>query len=412
MGGGAVSHGAVGGEAVGAHVVGSDAEALQIADAFAATLRDGAAERDRQARVPVEELAALGRSGLLGLTVPARLGGADVSAVTLAEVFRRLAVADPSVAQVPQNHYVFVSVLRHDGTEEQQRRLLGDVLTGARFGNALSERGTKHVMDMRTRLLPAADGTLRLNGTKYYCTGALTATWIPVFALDEADRLVVAYVPRDADGVEVLQDWSAFGQRATMSGTTRLTDVAVAPENVVAHWHTYERPQVAGAFGQILHAAIDVGIAGAALADGARFVREQARPWFEAAEERAADEPHVLLRFGQLGAKVHAAEALLRRAAETLDAAAAQGPRPSAEAAGAASLAVAEAKAFGGDVAVEVASEIFGLMGASASDAAHDLDRHWRNARTHTLHDPARWKYVHNGNHIINGVLPPNHGLV
>jgi len=404
---------AVAGEAAGrAHVIGSEAEALEVADAFAATLRDGAAERDRQGRVPVEELAALGRSGLLGLTVPARLGGADVSAVTLVEVFRRLAAADPAVAQVPQNHYVFVSVLRHDGTADQQRRLLGEVLGGARFGNALSERGTKHVMDMRTRLLPAADGTLRLNGTKYYCTGALTATWIPVYALDEQDRLVVAYVPRHADGVEVLQDWTAFGQRATMSGTTRLTDVVVAPENVVAHWPTYERPQVAGAFGQIMHAAIDVGIAGAALADGARFVRERARPWFEAAEERAADEPHVLLRFGQLGAKVHAAEALLRRAAETLDAATAEGPRPTAQAAGAASLAVAEAKAFGGDVAVEVASEIFGLMGASAADAAHDLDRHWRNVRTHTLHDPARWKYVHNGNHIVNGVLPPNHGLI
>jgi alkylation response protein AidB-like acyl-CoA dehydrogenase len=45
------------------------------------------------------------------------------------------------------------------------------------------------------------------------------------------------------------------------------------------------------------------------------------------------------------------------------------------------------------------------LSGASAADARYDLDRHWRNARTHSIHDPADWKY----HHEVNGVLPPNH---
>jgi SfnB family sulfur acquisition oxidoreductase len=397
--------------ATGARVIASDAEAIEVATALADDIRPGAIARDRATGPPVEELEAIGRSGLLGLTVPREFGGPDVSHVTLGEVFRILAAADPSVAQVPQNHYVFVGVLRLDGTPDQKRRFLGEVLAGARFGNALSERGTKHVMDIRTRLRRAPDGTLRLDGRKYYCTGALTAQWIPVFALDDEDRLVVPYVPRDAPGVEVLQDWTAFGQRATMSGTAIFTDVAVPEEDVVSHWHTYERPQTAGAFGQFLHAAIDVGIAEEALRDGARFVRERARPWFEAGVERLGDEPAVLLRFGELATKVHAAAALLRRAGEALDAAPPDGG-PTAEAAGAASLAVAEAKAFAGDVAVEVSSEIFSVAGTSAADAAHGLDRHWRNARTHTLHDPNRWKYIHSGNHVVNGTLPPNHGLI
>ncbi|WP_244540208.1 hypothetical protein [Kaistia soli] len=40
------------------------------------------------------------------------------------------------------------------------------------------------------------------------------------------------------------------------------------------------------------------------------------------------------------------------------------------------------------------------------------LHRHWRNARTHTLHDANRWKYLHIGNFTANGTYPPNHGLI
>ena len=75
-------------------------------------------------------------------------------------------------------------------------------------------------------------------------------------------------------------------------------------------------------------------------------------------------------------------------------------------------VAVAQAKAFGSEVAVEVASDLFSLSGASAADERHDLSRHWRNARTHASHDPADWKYHHVGNYLLNDVPPPNHGQV
>ena len=39
-----------------------------------------------------------------------------------------------------------------------------------------------------------------------------------------------------------------------------------------------------------------------------------------------------------------------------------------------------------------------------------NLHRHWRNARTHTLHDPASWKVQHLGRYALEGTLPPNHG--
>jgi alkylation response protein AidB-like acyl-CoA dehydrogenase len=73
----------------------------------------------------------------------------------------------------------------------------------------------------------------------------------------------------------------------------------------------------------------------------------------------------------------------------------------------------AAAKAFGGETALRVATEIFDFSGSSASDGRHGLDRHWRNARTHTLHDPARSKHMHLGRHLVDGIAPPpEHALV
>jgi alkylation response protein AidB-like acyl-CoA dehydrogenase len=81
-----------------------------------------------------------------------------------------------------------------------------------------------------------------------------------------------------------------------------------------------------------------------------------------------------------------------------------------AEAAARGSLAVAAAKAMGSEVAVHVASELFALCGTSATDERWDLGRHWRNARTHSVHDPVDWKYHHIGAYELGDVLPPSHG--
>jgi alkylation response protein AidB-like acyl-CoA dehydrogenase len=75
-------------------------------------------------------------------------------------------------------------------------------------------------------------------------------------------------------------------------------------------------------------------------------------------------------------------------------------------------LEVAAAKALAQEFAVEIASGIFELTGTSGTDGEANLDRHWRNVRTHSLHDPARWKYVHLGNHTLHGDRPPRLGLV
>jgi SfnB family sulfur acquisition oxidoreductase len=397
----------------GAAVVTSGAEATAAAREYAASIADGVIGRDRSGTVPAAELAALDASGLLAITVPREHGGPDLPASVLAEVIRSIAAVDPAIAQVPQAHFLFVDVLAVWGTRQQQRRLFTDVLNGARLGNGLAERGGQHAQDLKTRLSGRGSGT-RLQGRKYYCTGAITARWIGVSALDDSGHLVLALVERGAAGLKIDEDWNVMGQRATVSGTMTLDDVPVDPALVIPYERAFQVPQQLGARAQLVHAAIQVGIAGGALRDAGEFVRTRARPFFETVRggwaERASDDPHTIRRFGQLATRVRAAEALLASAAATLDEVT-RHPRDSAEAARG-SLAVAQAKAFGSEIAVEVASDLFSLSGASAADERYDLSRHWRNARTHASHDPADWKYHHVGNYLLNQVLPPNHGQI
>jgi SfnB family sulfur acquisition oxidoreductase len=402
-----------------APVLSSAADAVAAARGYAESIADGAIDRDRTGKVPYQELAALDASGLLGITVPAAFGGPDLPPTVLAEVIRTIAAVDPAIAQIPQAHYLFVDVLATHGSREQQRRLFADVLAGARIGNGMAERGGKHAQDLKTRLHssppdpPRPDGAaLLLNGRKYYCTGAISARWIGVTALDPADRLVLVFVDRHAPGVTIDDDWDVMGQRATVSGTATFEHVPVEPGLVIPYASVFEVPQQLGARTQLVHTAIQVGIAGGALRDARGFVRDKARPFFEATRsglaDTAATDPHTIHRFGRLATQVAAAEALLVAAAAEL----AEVTRfpVDAEEAARGSIAVAEAKAFASDTAVEVASDLFALAGASAADERHDLSRHWRNARTHASHDPVDWKYHHVGNYLLNDALPPNHG--
>ncbi|GAA1527482.1 SfnB family sulfur acquisition oxidoreductase [Nocardioides humi] len=388
------------------------AAAAELADRFA----EESALRDRERILPVAEVDALSASGLLAITVPEEYGGPGLGAAVLTEVVRLVATGDPSIAQIPHSHFVYVNALVEQGTEEQRRFLLGEVVAGRRFGNAQSEIGSRHVREHATTLRPdpAAPGGWVLDGEKGYATGALLAHWVPVLAhLGEGGPLSVAWVERDAPGLTVIDDWDGLGQRTTASGTVRLEGVRVAADRVTPYHLTFERPQVYGAFAQLLHAAIDAGIARAAVRDAAAFVSTSSRPYPDALAlydtSGAADDPLVVQAFGEVELQVRAAEALLAEAGRAVDRARAD---LTAATAAEASLAVAAARASTTAASLEASSRLFEVSGTRSALRGLDLDRHWRNARTHTLHDPAAWKVHHLGRFAIDGTPPPNHGQV
>ncbi|MBX4905191.1 SfnB family sulfur acquisition oxidoreductase [Rhizobium bangladeshense] len=386
----------------------SDEEAIATARRLAAQFAARAAERDADRILPFAELDLLAQSGLLAITVPSQFGGLDVSNAVLAEITAILSEADGSIGQIPQNHFYILEALRTDGSEEQQRYFFGRVLAGDRFGNALSERGTKTVGHYNTRITRDGPGN-RINGRKFYSTGVLFADWITVFALDPEDRLTMAFVPRGTEGLEIVDDWDGFGQRTTGSGTTILDNVYVSADSVVFHHRGFERPTTIGSVGQIIHAGIDLGIARAAFAETLDFVRTKSRPWMDSGLDRASDDPLTIAKVGQIAIRLEAATALVERAGHKVDAAQVETTEAKVIEA---TLAVAAAKVLTTEVALEASNTLFELAGTSSVQVGLNLDRHWRNARTHTLHDPVRWKYHVVGNYHLNGVLPPKNGAL
>ncbi len=392
----------------GATLLKSDAEALEAARALAPILAEGAVARDRDRILPRRELDLFSASGLWGMTVPRAYGGAAVSFETVADVIAIISQADPSIGQIPQNHLGVVEALRVTGSEEQKRRFYAGVLEGKRFGNAFSESGSRNAGTFDTRLRPDGDG-FSVTGRKFYATGALFADIIPVAATGDDEKVYLVFVDPHASGLTITDDWSGFGQRTTASGSVTLENVRVAARDVVPAHLGYDSPSANGPVSQIIQAAVDLGIARAAIADTIDFVRTLSRPWIDSGQERASDDPYTIAAIGDLQIRLHAAEAVLSLAGRAVDAAIETATERTV---GDASLKVAEAKVLTTEIAILAGNKLHELAGTRSVLAAHGLDRHWRNARTHTLHDPVRWKYALVGNHALNGVLPPRHAWI
>ena len=380
-------------------------EALSAARELAQAFALEASDRDRTRRLPRAEVERFSRSGLWAIQVPKAYGGPDLSTVTLSTVIKIIAEADPSIAQIPQNHYCFVEHIARIGSPEQRDFYLARVLNGERFGNGFSEKAGANIRDIQTRF-ENRNGQLILNGEKFYSTGALFAHWVPIVGLDPEGKPLVAILPRDTPGLEIIDDWSGFGQRTTASGTIRIQNVKATPDQLLYTRRAYENATAAGPYAQINHAAIDTGIASAAIRDLVQFVRTRSRPWIDSGVERASDDPHVIRDVGRLVTSLHGAEALLERASRLLDVARSN---PGEDSVAAASVATAEARIASTEVAIEASNKLFELAGSRAALEADNLDRHWRNARVHTLHDPVRWKHHAVGDFYLNDRKPPRH---
>jgi SfnB family sulfur acquisition oxidoreductase len=388
-----------------AHVIRSDAEAITIAERLAVELSKGAAARDRDRISPLEQVDAFSQSGLWSINVPRAFDGPEVSYATLARVIEILAAADPSVAQISQNHLGIVAAIRSTSGVEQQALLFAEVLKGRRFGNAFSERGTKRAAEFATTLTPSGDGYI-VRGEKFYCTGALLAHLVPIVATGLDGKAYYAIAERDAPGLTVIDDWSSFGQRTTQSGTVLLENVYVPASHVVPAHIGYDNPTADGPIFQIIQVAIDGGIAANAIADTIDFIRSKSRPWVDSGLELASDDPHVIADIGRLEFRLHGAQALTERAGRAIDVAVAN---PNEATVTAAQVATAEAKIATTEIAIDATNKLFELAGTRSTLAEHNLDRHWRNARAHTLHDPVRWKIHAVGNYYLNGIHPPRH---
>lgn len=371
-----------------------------------------AARLEARRELPYASVDLVRRSGLGALRVPARYGGPGASLADLFQVVIDLAAADSNVAQALRPHFGFVEHLISAAPEPARERWFGRIAGGALIGNAITETATRHPGEFRTTVTRSDDGDgYRLNGTKYYSTGSLFADYVLVTAVNEEEELVWVVLPKDRPGLRLADDWDSMGQRTTASGTTEFHDVRVLPEEIRVDLTARERRTHIGPYYQLYLAAVQTGIAKNALRDAVGYARSKARAVLHAGVERAVDDPLVQHAIGEIAALAYGAEAAVLRAASAIDTALAE-PSPD-EVAGAepaladAAVQVAQTQVVAAHASLRAAERLFDVGGASATRGEHNFDRHWRNARTVSSHNPIPHKARVAGDYHLNDQPPP-----
>lgn len=387
-------------------------EAEAIAAAHEAAARIAALARDAALNDEIPHAAAeiLSASGVTAIYLPRELGGLGASIETVVDTVRIISAADGGVGQILQIHNVMIRGVFARPDDDFRARLVADILAGKRFGNALAE-GRGKLKGGLTRLSQDADGTWRLNGRKTFATGCYLADWISISATSDQGPAGVL-LHRDTPGLTLHDDWDAFGQQHSVSGSISFDDVVVdprfAPGQAGGAGGPAGMPRTGLTWPQILHAAIDTGVARGALEAATAYIRDNQRPWVEAGVERAGDEHHTIHRIGEYAVAVRAAESALRYAARAFDAFKADPGNRALE--DELILAVATARAQSDEASLFVGSDIFALTGANSTLDRWNLARYWADARVHTIHDPIRWRIYHVGNFYLNDVPPDEYG--
>ena len=368
-----------------------------------ARIADGALAREQDRLLPFEQVRWLNEAGFGKLRVPGEHGGDGIGFEPFFRLLIELAEADSSVAHLYRSHFAFVETVGLESVEFQNR-WFPRVVAGEIFGNAATERSGNMLGATGTTLTRNGENWL-LNGKKFYTTGTIFAEWIAVTASTEGvEGRQYAVVSTTQPGVEILDDWDGFGQQLTGTGTTIFRDAVVPAANIIQRSvSTTHEP----AFFQLVLLAVLAGIGRAALADARVLVRDRKRTFNTGSGELFRHDPLILQLVGHLSAKAFAAESVVLAAARELDAAA--DPE----------LALSPVQRYvRGEVAVEkaqllvpelvqsAAQQLFDITGASSTSKSKSLDRHWRNARTVSTHNPAVFKARIVGDYEVNGTTP------
>ncbi|KVD49715.1 acyl-CoA dehydrogenase [Burkholderia sp. MSMB1072] len=368
-------------------------------------LRASAAERDRAGGHAAQEKQWLADAGLLTLAVPRAFGGQEAAWPAIYDVIRQVARVDSALAHLVGFQCLqVVSVDVWGSAAQRERYLRGTVDERWWWGNAVNP------LDTRLVATATADGGYRLDGVKGFCSGTRGSQRMTVSAHDPATgRTVFGVVPTDRVGITVNEDWDPIGQRQTDSGSVRFDGVALAADEVLHRSETPPTPRATlrTLVSQLVLTNLFVGLAEGALAEARDYVRRHGRPWIHSGVERAEDDPYTLQRFGDMRVRAIAAAALADRAAGTLQHAWARQDALTADERAEVALAVSEAKIVAQRAALDNGEALFDACGARATAASLGLDRFWRNARTHTLHDPLDYRLRDVGRFALTAELPP-----
>ncbi|MFW0788671.1 acyl-CoA dehydrogenase family protein [Gordonia sp. CPCC 205333] len=376
----------------------------RFAPIFARIARDNV-ERERTRAFPYDEVTDLKDAGFGRLRIPENHGGLGASLEQTFVLLARLAEADPNVAHVFRNHLAFVED-RLNAPASQSVRWLERFRDGDFVGGGWTEAGNGTLANIATRV--ERDGNRhRVTGAKFYATGSLYADWLDVLGKTDDGAYLTLLVRRDDAGVTLTDDWDGFGQQTTASGSATYEGAQADSSDV---FDIGERFVYQGPFYQVAILSVLTGIIRAALRDGVAALRERGRNYPQGLDPVPARDPQLLQVIGEVSQAGFAAEAALRHVARSLDRLAAaiadRGRDAVDDIITEAQVATDQAQAVVVRNALEATTHIFDALGSSGVSKTRLLDRHWRNARTLSSHNPVVYKSRIIGDWLVNGTDP------
>lgn len=374
-------------------------KAVDLRDIFA---RD-AAERDRAGGKPLDQLALLKASGLLNLLIPKEFGGSGERWSTALKIVREFAKVDGALGHLYGYHFGSQHAAYLRGTSKQAADIFRRSAAGNWFWGNTANSFSKSLFGRKD-----GEGFI-LDGYRPFTSGSHIADYLQVAWEDhETNARSFAAIPANREGIRAENDWDGFGQRQTGSGRVTYTNVRVHRNEVLEHKPDGGRPYqtITPFLQQSTLLNVFIGSAQGALITARDYTRDKSRPWIHSGVERHIDDPWIKRVYGELYTRVKAATLLADDAAATLDRVWSRGHDLTAQERGEASVVIASANVHAGEVALDVTSRIFEVMGARSATIANGYDRFWRNVRIHTLHNPAEYKTRNVGNWFLTGAHP------
>jgi alkylation response protein AidB-like acyl-CoA dehydrogenase len=377
---------------------------LQTARQLAAEFALTAVERDERGGTPKTERDALRQSGLLALSIPAQYGGLGGRWSDTLGIVREFAKVDSSIAHVFGFHHLMLATVRLFSRPDQWQPWFEQTARKNWFwGNALNP------LDTRT-LVKDFGGWREFSGKKSFCSGASDSEMLIASAVDESagGKLLIAAIPSGRSGITLHNDWNNIGQRQTDSGSASFERVRVEESELLLDPGPLStpfaclRPLIA----QLTFTHMLLGIAEGAFDEARNYTLTETRAWHKSTAEDVRQDPYVLHHYGEFWVALQGVRLLVERAATLLDQAWAKGPNLSENERGQLAIAIATAKVAASRQGLELCSRLFEVTGARSTHASLRLDRHWRNLRTQSLHDPVDYKLHELGDWALNQSLP------
>ncbi|HEY3592733.1 MAG TPA: acyl-CoA dehydrogenase family protein [Polyangiaceae bacterium] len=248
-------------------------------------LAPAAAEIDEKERFPLAELSGLASLGLMGVNVPASLGGSEAGPVAFALAMMEIARGCASTAVTVAVTNMVAEIVTRFGNDEQRSKLVPRLTSGefASGSFALSEPGAgSDPGGLETTAVATADG-YEINGAKAWVTSGahsgVTVVWARTAPREErpgARGLSCFLVEKDTTGMKVGRPEQKLGLRG--SNTVPIAfDACRVPRSALLGelHHGFEIAMKALDGGRISVAAQAIGIAEGALREACDYAKER-----------------------------------------------------------------------------------------------------------------------------------------